>query len=123
MGSWLGFAFENFCLKNGYLLAQKMGFADQVKKYGPLISKGSSGFQIDLIFERFDNVITVCELKFYNKQITTSVITEMEKKLSLLKVRPGVTIEKALISQFGADKKLRASEYFHHNISVKDIMK
>ncbi|MFW5887324.1 MAG: AAA family ATPase [Bacteriovoracia bacterium] len=120
--SWLGFAFENFCLKNAYLLARKMGFADQVKNYGPFFSKGSKDFQIDLVFERFDNVITVCEMKYYNKKITTGVIAEVEKKLELLNIKKGMTVEKALISQFGADEKLAYSDYFHHYLTIEQIM-
>ncbi|MDC0980416.1 hypothetical protein OAQ84_01635 [Bdellovibrionales bacterium] len=120
--SWIGFAFENFCLKNASLIATKMGFAEQVKSYGPLFSKGSKGFQIDLIFERYDNVVTVCEMKFYNKKVTSAVIKEVDKKIELLDVKREITIEKALVSQFGADEKLIGSGYFHHNLTVEEIM-
>ena len=119
--AWLGFSFENFCFKNSNWLAEKMGFADQVKNTCPLFVREKKGFQIDLIFERFDNTITVCEIKYLNDQITPKIIPEFEKKLSLLAVKKGITIEKALISQFGADKPLQESGYFHHNLCISDL--
>lgn len=119
---WLGFSFENFCLKNVFLLAEIMGFADKVKSFGPLFSKGDKGFQIDLIFERIDNTITVCEMKDCNKEVPYRVKSELEKKLKLLKVKRGTTIEKTLISQFGEEERLQESDYFHHSVTVSEIL-
>ena len=78
---WLGFAFERFCLKHALFLAEKMGFADKVIKYGPLFSKKDNGFQIDLMYERVDSTVTICEVKYHNSEVKTSVIGEMERKL------------------------------------------
>ena len=103
-------------------LADKMGFADQVKKFGPLFVKDGNGFQIDLIYERFDNTITVCEMKYYNDEVKMKVSSEVERKLKLLKVKKGITVEKALISQYGGDSTLKASNYFHHDITVADLL-
>ena len=119
--SWTGFAFENFCLKNAASLAQKMDFLDQIKSYGPLFSRGEKGFQVDLIFERFDQTLMVCEMKYYNKPIGVKIIAEFEKKLHLLEVKKGFSVQKVLISQFGEDKALKASEYFDYSLGVSDL--
>ncbi|MEA1969052.1 MAG: DUF234 domain-containing protein [Thermodesulfobacteriota bacterium] len=86
---WFGFAFERFCLKHSFYMAEKMGFADQIISFGPYFSREEQKFQIDLIFMRVDKVITVCEVKYYSKEISTSIIQEMERKISLLKERKG----------------------------------
>ena len=118
---WLGFAFENFCMKNAQYLADLMGFGDQALQWGPLFHQGDTTFQIDLVYLRHDNVITVCEIKYHSKPIGTDIIPEMERKCALITVPRGFTLEKALISRFGADPSLQASQYFHHCISIDNF--
>jgi AAA+ ATPase superfamily predicted ATPase len=67
--SWGGFAFEILCLKH----------VDQIKrelKIGAVASRNSTwrneNAQIDLVIDRADNVINLCELKFYNQEFTIS---------------------------------------------------
>ena len=117
---WLGYAFENFCLKNAYYLSERMGFADQVLQWGPLFHQGDTKFQVDLVFVRQDNVITVCELKYHAQPIGVEIVSEMERKCALLTLPRGFTLEKALISRFGADPSLKSLGYFHHLICAND---
>jgi len=119
---WMGFAFERFCVKHGFYLAQKMGFADQVIAYGPLFSRKNEQFQIDMIYKRTDNVITICEVKYHANNLSTSIIREMERKRSLLKLPRGFTLEKALISLYGPDRHLKESGYFNNHITIDDII-
>ena len=119
---WLGFAFERFCLKHSFYIAEQMGFADQIISYGPYFSKKEKKFQIDLIFMRVDKVITVCEVKYYSKEISTRIIQEMERKISLLKIPRGFTVEKGLISLYGPDKHLKESKYFNYHVTIDDII-
>ena len=118
---WLGLAFENFCLKNANILADKMNFSDQVINFGPFYKKGDKNFQIDLLFLRADKTITLCEMKYHDRPINTKIISEVNRKCELLSVPRGFSIERALVSLHGADRPLRDSEYFHHEISLKDF--
>lgn len=117
---WAGFAFENFCHKNALLLADKMGFADYVQSFGPLFFKGQPGFQVDLIYQRTDKVITLCEIKYSQKLATFKIIAEVQKKCSFLKLPRGFTLEKALITVHGAETSVRESEYFDHILELKN---
>ncbi|MCK5809177.1 hypothetical protein KAH37_09355, partial [bacterium] len=119
---WLGFAFEKFCLKHAFYLAEKMGFADQVIAYAPYFRKEDEGFQIDLIYKRVDKVITICEMKYHAKPIGVSVVKEMERKINLLKKPRGFTVEKALISLYGPDKHLESMGYFDYSLTIDDII-
>lgn len=121
--SWLGFAFENFCLKNAYYLAELMGFSSYVVQWGPFFQRGSENFQIDLIFLRNDNVITLCEIKFHDKPITVAVVHEVERKCQLLDIPKDYTLEKALISLHGPDEHLQELNYFHHYLQFDDFFK
>lgn len=118
---WLGFAFENFCIKNAIYLAELMGFGDQVIQWGPLYQRSDKRFQIDLVYVRLDKVITVCELKYQDKLIDTSIINEVDRKCRLLTVPQGHTIEKALISKLGPNASLKALNYFHHIITAENF--
>lgn len=119
--SWLGFAFENYCLKNAMPLAKAMGFEDQVVQWGPYFQRESEGFQIDLLYMRSDKVITLCEIKHYEKEIPISVVQEVKKKCALIKIPRGYTLELALISKYGPEKALKEVEYFHHYLVIEDF--
>ena len=100
-----------------------MGFSDQVKQWGPYFHRGNEGFQIDLVYLRQDKVITICEIKYYNTPVPVTVMHEVEKKASLIRLPRGFTLEKALISRFGPDSALRDLAYFHHYVQVEDFFK
>jgi AAA+ ATPase superfamily predicted ATPase len=119
--SWLGIAFEVFCLKNAYYIAEKAGFADEVESFAPYFGPHDEKFQVDLIYKRKNNLWTICEIKYSEKQITTVVIPEVERKIQLISKTKKINIEKMLISPFGADKNLVNSEYFHHDVTIKDL--
>ncbi len=119
--SWLGFAFERFCLKHAGKLSAVMGFAEDVLLASPYFRKEDKGFQIDLLYRRADRVITLCEIKHRNSEIKTSVIPEVERKCALLSLPRGYTLEKALISLHGPDRALLESGYFHHHVTLEDL--
>ncbi len=119
--SWLGFAFENYCLNNAMYLAKVMGFEDRVVQWGPYFQRGDEGFQIDLIYLRSDRAVTLCEIKYYDKKVPITVIREVEKKCSLIELPHGYTLEKALISRFGPEKAVRELDYFHHYVEGADF--
>jgi len=68
-------------------------------------------------------VVTVCEIKYRDRLISTEVIPEMERKVALLRPPRGHTCERALISLYGPDEALRAAGYFHHYVTLRDILR
>lgn len=99
-----------------------MGFRDTVLLAAPHFGKDDQKFQVDLLYQRADRVITVCEIKYRDKPITREIIPEMERKCRLLVIPPGYTMEKALISLYGPDEGLKKTDYFHHSITLADII-
>lgn len=118
---WLGLALENFCLQNAQYIADKLGFAEKIESFGPYFERGKSGFQIDLIYKRFDNVITLCEIKYLSKPVGAEVIADVERKIKLLKIPKGFTLEKVLIAPHGADSIVQGADYFHQILTIKDL--
>jgi hypothetical protein len=122
---WLGLSFERFCRKASHLIATILGFSAVRYKSGAFFNrktvKEEAGYQIDLIFDRADHVLTICEIKYTQSKVGTEVIEEFEKKLRQLPVTGKKTIEKVLISASGATEALLARSYFDRIITLEDI--
>lgn len=120
--TWLGFAFERFCLKHAGLLADAMGFGDKVLDAAPYFQRADDQFQIDLLYRRSDRAVTLCEVKYHDQPIDTKVIPEVERKCRLLRLPAGHTLERALISLRGPSSALADAQYFHHYLALDDIL-
>ena len=118
---WLGLAFERFCIKHAGFLAGIMGFEEEMLLASPYFGRHDKQFQIDLLYKRSDNIITLCEIKHQNGKIGTKVIPEMERKCTLINPPRGYTLEKALISLYGPDNALRDSGYFNYYMTLDNI--
>lgn len=112
--SWAGLAFERLCLKHVDAIMRILKIDQLVKDHGAYFNRATNtkdGIQIDLLFERHDPVITICEMKFYNGKIGRWIVDEVDQKIKLL----GDTkksIEKILITTEGVTKDLEDSNYF-----------
>jgi hypothetical protein len=123
---WLGFAFERFCRSNHHIIARILQFSGVRYRSGAFFSrttdKAASGYQIDLIFDRADNVYTICEIKYLHSKVGTSVIDEFEKKLALFPNKDNKTIHKVLICSEGADQALINRAYFDEIITRDQLL-
>ncbi|HLJ31444.1 MAG TPA: ATP-binding protein [Candidatus Babeliales bacterium] len=123
---WLGFAFERFCRKYHHIIAKILYFSGVHYRSGVFFSRATDkenpGYQIDLIFDRADNVYTICEMKYLQGKVGTSVIAEFEKKLSLFPNKGNKTIHKVLICSEGAEDALIKRAYFDDIITCAQIL-
>ncbi len=66
---WTGFAFESFCYKHINAIKRALGIEAVYTEISSLNvpgNKESDGFQIDLIIDRKDDSINLCEIKFHS---------------------------------------------------------
>lgn len=105
---WRGYAFENVCYN--HIVQIKRGL-----EIGGISSKQSAwikpkddnydGAQIDLIIERRDNVINMCEIKFYNKEfsVTKAYYEKILARVDMLVelIPPNATVHSTFITTFG----------------------
>ena len=73
--SWAGFAFETLCIKHIQKLKEALGISGVYTQENSYYFKGNdteNGFQIDLLIDRNDNAINICEMKFYGDEYTLS---------------------------------------------------
>ena len=72
---WRGYAFENICIKHVVAIKQALGIAGVQADISGFRHSGtadSEGIQIDLLIDRKDQCINLCEMKFYNDDWTLS---------------------------------------------------
>lgn len=122
---WLGFSFERMCRQKNSLIAKILGFHAVHYRSGAYFSRSTQrenpGFQFDLVFDRDDKVITLCEIKYLQNPVSTNVIAEFERKISHLPDIKKKTIHKVLISAEGIDNALEKRHYFDQVITLEDL--
>ncbi len=124
--AWMGRAFEYLCIDHAAKISEILGFHGIEFTFGPYFrapGKEEEGVQIDLVYDRKDNVITLCEMKYSLHPIGTSIIQKVERKVGILKrTFKKKTIQKVLISQSRMTKDLAASGYFYRVIDPRDFL-
>jgi len=79
---WRGYAFENICIKHAEAIKTALGISGIKTNISSYLSKEPSTnevIQIDMLIDRADNAINICEMKFYNAELT--ITADMAKKL------------------------------------------
>ena len=73
---WCGYAFENLCLKHTREIKETLGISGIISTVNSYLHRENSvyekGFQIDMLIDRRDNVINICEMKFYADEFSIS---------------------------------------------------
>lgn len=83
---WSGFSFETICIKHVEQIKEGLKISGINALHGSWIEKNrQNSTQIDLLIDRDDNVINVCEMKFYNTEyaIDNKYAKEIAKKVNV----------------------------------------
>ena len=112
---WNGLAFENLCFNHISQIKAALGISGVSTDESLWSKKGTDeeeGAQIDLIIERKDNVINMCEVKFYSDEFVADkdchfALVRRERLLREI-VPKKASIHNTLITTFG----LKHVEYF-----------
>ena len=106
--SWSGIAFENICMKHVMQLKRALGIEGvhtETSVWHHRPSDGQQGAQIDLLIDRQDRCINVCEMKFstYDFEITKGYARELENKLKVFQeaTRTRKTLFLTLVTTYG----------------------
>lgn len=127
--AWSGYAFESICLKHLPEIKKALGISGVFSNSSAFYHKGSGnmpGCQIDLLIDRDDQIINLCEIKWSVSEyiITKAYAEELRKKTALFlhysRVKKQVFI--TFISTYGllhnehslglVDKELRLDDLF-----------
>lgn len=96
--SWCGYAFESLCLKHVKAIQAAIGIADVQAdvaswRYHAKPGSDEEGAQIDLLIDRADRCINICEIKYSSEPyvVTKSYAEELRRKLRVFAQRSGRT--------------------------------
>ncbi len=122
---WRGRAFEYLCLDHVARITEILGFSGIEFSFGPFFRsprKDKGGVQIDLVFDRADNVITLCEMKSGTSPLGVGVAKEVQRKEMVLRqAYPSRTIQKVLVVCDVPSKELVNSGYFYRIIRAEEL--
>jgi uncharacterized protein len=128
--SWMGFAFENICLKHVSQIKKALGISgiyteQSVWRYVP--KTGETGVQIDLLIDRQDNCINLFELKFYKDvyEMTAKEVASLRSKRSVFQEKTGSkkTIFISLLTTFGAKPNEHYLEIVQNQLDMTILFK
>jgi AAA+ ATPase superfamily predicted ATPase len=94
---WRGYAFERFCRKHSAAISRSLGFSGIKYRSGSWFGdiRGKK-IQADLVFDRADGILTVCEMK-YVRTVKTDAVSAIERTVSALTDHYGHPIQKVLV--------------------------
>ena len=128
--AWSGFAFERLCLAHIPQIKMALGISGIYTEESAWRHKGSAkeiGTQIDLIIDRDDKAINVCEIKFSDDQytITKKYAEDLRKKLSIFKkiTKTKKTLFLTMLTTYGLTENQYRTSLVHHDITVDALFK
>lgn len=126
ISSWRGIAFEEVCLQHIRQIKSGLQIAGVSSCESAYIVKGNEhtdGMQIDLMIDRADDVVNVCEMKFYKSgfAVTKAYADKISKRIAALQTAaPSKTFHPTLVSC----EPLMAGEYsdaFTATLTLDDL--
>lgn len=126
VSTWRGYAFEYVCFNHIKEIKKALGISGVISNVSAWSKKGDDvkGTQIDLLIIRNDNVINMCELKFYSGDFEVDkeyYVTLMNRENLLLKnASPKASIRNTLITTFGL-KRNEYSSIFSNVVVIDDL--
>lgn len=122
--SWAGLAFEQLCFAHMRQIKMALGITGVASEYYAWRNNTAGGAQIDLVIDRQDNVVNLCEIKFWNKEFhaTESVAESIENKSDNLshEFKSPKAIHPVLITTYGLAKG-KYDRIFQSTITLDDL--
>jgi uncharacterized protein len=128
--AWCGYAFESSCFKHLGAIRKAIGIADVEThaaswRYVAEAGSDEEGAQIDLLLDRADHCINICEIKFSDKPfvITKSYAQALERKLRVFRARSGrkQTLFLTMITPHGIAPNRYSEELVTNEVVLNDL--
>ncbi len=124
--SVIGLQFENLVLNNHLLLLEELGIkAEDVIISNPFFQRKTSkqeACQIDYLIQTKYKTLYLCEVKFSQNEIKTSVINEVQEKIKRMRLPKGLAVCPVLIHAGDVSDKVYESEYFKKIIDFCELL-
>lgn len=127
--NWAGYAFESICYKHLNQIRKRLNInASAIAngwRYAPVANSEVKGAQIDLLFDRNDDVITICEIKYTTEPfaITKDYAQNIKNKIAIFKERTRTKkqIFFVMISANGIKDTIYSEELVQGVVTLEDL--
>jgi AAA+ ATPase superfamily predicted ATPase len=125
---WSGYAYENICLLHTKQILKKLGISGTLTHISSWYFKGSDelpGAQVDLVIDRKDGVIHLCEVKFSSREfvLTKEYAGRLRQKSSVFEsaTQTKKTVLQTLISTWPAIQNVHYLENIQSEVCMDDL--
>ncbi len=125
---WAGYAFENLCIKHIEAVKLALGISGIYTETSSYTHKGdetSEGFQFDMLIDRADRAINLCEIKFYNDDftLTDEFATYLRQRRERFKVitKTKKAVFNTLITTYGVKHSKSSQAQIDHVITMNKL--
>ena len=127
--TWAGYAFEAVCRKHIHKILRAMDIKAATPtspwRYIPKPNSGEDGAQIDLVVERFDDAITLIEIKYSNRPfiIDKRYAANLSRKEKVFRERTKTTkdIFTAMVAANGIRRTVYSEELLNAVVTLEDL--
>jgi AAA+ ATPase superfamily predicted ATPase len=126
--SWAGYSFENVCLKHLSQLKKALGISGVYSIASSFLKRGTDeeeGIQFDLLIDRNDHVINICEIKFYSAEVTLDKTTAMDYRSKLAAFKESTRTRKqvflTMITTFGVKQNQYSLGLVDAELTMDDL--
>jgi AAA+ ATPase superfamily predicted ATPase len=124
--SWSGFTFETICIKHVEQLKEALKIRGIHSTDGSWVSKNNEeNVQIDLLIDRNDRVINLCEMKFYDThfKIDKKTAENIQKKINVFKAetQTNKNIFVTFISTYGLKRNMYSNQYVQNDLNINSL--
>ncbi len=128
--SWCGYAFENICIRHIMQIKQALQIGavqTGVSSWVFAGNKTEKGTQIDLLIDRADHVVNICEMKYSNKQfvIDKRYAGELQAKKDVFRMRSGSnkTIHLTMVTTYGTADNDHKLQWVDSEVCMDDLFR
>ncbi len=123
---WSGFSFETICMKHLAQIKEGLKISGINAIQGSWIEKNTpNSTQIDLLIDRDDNVINLCEMKFYNTEyaIDKKYANEIAKKVNAFSIstKTKKSVFVTFITTYGLIQNQYSNQFVQNELTMDHL--
>ena len=127
--AWSGYAFENVWLSHLNTVRSALGITGVSSRFGTFTARGTAdapGVQIDLLIDRRDHVISICEAKFSSEVLTVTkkLMQELGRKKTALRAHTGTKkqLSVVLLTTYGIAQLIPELDHIDEVLTIEKLM-
>ena len=126
--AWVGLAYERVCMQHEQQIKEALGIAGiETNVYSWTYrakTDKEKGAQIDMLIDRGDDVINVCEMKFYKNKYSLSDkdLEDIQDRIGIFeaKTKTNKSVRPVMITSYGLVENENANEIIHQ-LTMADL--